>query len=358
MRIAMSVMTMALVAGCAVAMPTNTMLPGGWTWQSVGAGSYNTGLQGTERGGGNGQTIGPFNDTSFGVMDEAGTPWVTGNDVSAQQYVQRQRFGNFGTTGAMGRYNNPGYQGTGNNANFPQIGSEARSVSLNHWNNTAPDAGGVATLNQIVRVPVSATLVVGLGYGADEMILKMIGGSGGQRSQFFVDSTINASFSTTAFGIATTTGTMRVNAIVAANDAGGSNYDIAWGYGASNSSGDPSISRVGSMDAIFENGVVVGEPVQGLSPNSVGASISRTYDVLSSLVQTGGAFSINFAANAEIINLVRDFGNADARAQMGPGMEGNARLVVEYAEFRAVPTPGAIALLGLGGLVATRRRRA
>jgi hypothetical protein len=351
----------ALAGSAQAAGPVNTTLPGGWSWSPIGGGSYDTGLVGTPRGGFNTQTSPPYQDTSFGVMNEVGTPWYTGTDLSAQQYVQRQRFGNFGTSSPPGpsgaRYYNFGYQSTTPGSNFPSTANEQRAATLSHWNNPFPDAGGVASLGQVVYVPVSATLTTGLGWGADEMLLKIIGGNSGQRSQFFVDGTLDAGFTTSAFGgIASSGNTIRVNAVVQANDAGSGNYDVAWGYGASNPS-QVTVSRVGSIDAVFVNGQFVQDPTQGIPANSVGYGFSRNYDVLSALVQTGGTFNVNFTAAANINNLVRDSGNADARAQMGPGLEGNARLVVEWQAFRAVPTPGSAALLALAGLGALRRRR-
>jgi hypothetical protein len=351
-----------ILASVAGAQPTNTTLPGGWSWQSIPGGVYDTGLQGTKRGGFNGQAVGPFNDTSFGVMDETGTPWFDGSDLSAQQYVQRQVFGNFGTGSPPGpagaRFYNFGYQGTTPGSNFPRTGAEQRSVSLNHWNNAFPDAGGVATFGQVVYVPVSATLTSGIGWGADEMLMKFIGGTSGQRSKFFVDATLNASFTSAAFGGINSTGnSIRVNAIVEANNAGPGNYDVAWGYGASNAA-QVSLSRSGGIDAVFVEGQFVADPSQGIPANSVGYAFSKNYNVLSSLVQNGSSFSLTYDANADINNLVRDFGTADARASMGPGFEGTARLVVEWQAFRAIPTPGGVAL-AMGGLVlAARRRRA
>ena len=66
--------------------------------------------------------------------------------------------------------------------------------------------------------------------------------------------------------------------------------------------------------------------------------------------------NFSFEASAGVA-ISRAFGNADARASMGPGMQGNVRLVVEWAAFQAVPTPGSLALAGLGGLLLARRRR-
>jgi hypothetical protein len=189
------------------------------------------------------------------------------------------------------------------------------------------------------------------------MLLKVIGGNSGQQSQFFVDATLNASFNSAAFGgISATGNTIRVNAVTRVNDAGaGGNYDVSWGYGGTNDF--ISQSRVSGIDAVFINGQYVADPGQGLTPNSVGYAFTNTYNVLSSLVQTGGSFSITYNADADINNLVRDFGDADVRASMGPGFEGNARLIVEYVGYRAVPTPGSVGLLGLAALAAGRRRR-
>ncbi len=370
-RAFVSAVALCALAGSALAAPTNTTLPGGWTWQSAGGGSYDTGLLGTPRGGANGQTTGPFTDTSYGVMNEPGTPWFTGTDVTSQQYIQRQLFGNFGTGSPPGpagfRYYNFGYGGqagptftsgpTAAGSNFAATAREARSVTVNQWNNTAPDAGGVATFGQVVRVPVAATLVVGLGWGGDEMLIKAIGGDGGQQTRIRVDANIDAAFTTAAFGGLSSGGRINVNGISTFSDpAALGNYDMPWGFGEPLAAGQISLTR-GSADAVFVDGNFVQDPGQGTGPNSVGYGYSKTYDVLSSITQNGSSFNVNFTSAAELF-IERQFGNADARAQMGPGMEGNVRLVVEWQEFVAIPTPGAAGLLGLGALAAMRRRRA
>lgn len=371
-RSVISALTVLAIAGSAFAAPSNTALPGGWTWQPIAGGNYDTGLVGTPRGGGNGQTTPPFTDTSFGVMNEPGTPWFTGSDLSSQQYIQRQLFGNFGTGSPPGpagfRYYNFGYgglagptftaPGTAAGTNFSATTAEARKVSLNQWNNTNPDAGGIATFNQVVYVPVAATLTVGLGWGGDEMIVKAIGGNNGGQTEVRVDANIDASFNTTAFGAISSSGNrINVNGITRFNDPGASigNYDMPWGFGTALAAGQISLTR-GFQDFVQVEGVQVGDPGQGATPNSVGYGFTKNYNVLSAILQNGAAFDVNFAAAAELfINRIN--GNADARAQLGPGFEGNARLVVTYEAFRAVPTPGAAGLLVLGGLAAMRRRR-
>jgi hypothetical protein len=358
-----------LAAAAATAQPTNTTLPSGWSWDNLGSNVFDTGTVGTPRGGGNGQTTGPFTDTSFGVMNEPGTPWFTGGDLSSQQLIQRQIFGNIGTNGAPGFRNfNFGYTGpngptiagpinTTNGSNFPFTAAERRSVTLNHWNNTNPDAGGVATFGQIVWVPTAAVLNVGQGWGGDDMIIRAIGGGAGQTTRVRVDANIDIAASTTAFGGLTSSGNrINVNGISTFNDpASLGNYDMPWGFNVGLAAGQISLTRDVS-DAVFKNGVFIGDPQAGLSPNSVGAGITDSFNVLASLVQTGGTFSVQFDSSAELF-ISRQFGNADARAQMGPGMEGNASLVVTYTAYRAVPAPASAALLGLGGLVAARRRR-
>ncbi len=362
----------ALVAcsGSALAAPTNTTLLSGWSWQAVGSGSFDTGLVGTAKGGANGQTTGPFNDTSYGVMNEPGTPWFTGNDLTSQQYIHRQLFGDFGTGSPPGpagfRFYNFGYgnqpgptftsPGTSAGSNFPATGREARSVSVNQWNNTAPDAGGVASFGQVVRVPVAATLRIGLGWGGDDMLIKAIGGNAGQQTRIRVDANVDASFTTSAFGGLSSGGRINVNGISTFFDpAALGNYDMPWGFNAALAGGQISLTR-GSADAVFVEGSFVQDPGAGLAPNSVGYGYTKTYNVLSQIAQNGSAFSVNFASAAELF-ISREFGNADARAQMGPGFEGNVQLVVEWQEFRAIPAPGAAALFGLGGLLAVRRRR-
>jgi MYXO-CTERM domain-containing protein len=342
-----------------VATPVNTTLPGGFSWQPIPGGTYDTGTVGTSRGGFNGQQNGPFQDTSYGVMDEPGTPWFTGGDQSSQQYVQQQLFGNFGTSSPPGpggfRFYNFGYGSTAAGSNFPSTGTERRGVSLNHWNNPFPDAGGVATFGQVVYVPVSATLVVGQGFGADEMLLKGIGGNGGGTSKFDITSQITSSWTTAAFGgINNLNNRIVLGSSVEFFDPGViGNYDMPFGFGVGLAAGQISLSNFGT---VADEGQVVGFAGQGIPTNSTGVGLSDSYNVLSTLLQDGSSFNLTFDGSASVA-ISRVFGNADARASMGPGMEGNARLVVQWAAFQAVPTPGAAGLFGLALLGVGRRRR-
>lgn len=358
----MQIRTLVLCAGAAAAVanaqPVNTVLPGGgWSWQPIGGGTYDTGTVGTKRGGSNGQLVGPFNDTSFGIMDEPNTPWFDDSDLSGQQYVQSQIFGNIGTNGAPGFRNfNTGYQGTLAGTNFPNSTNERRSVTLNHWNNPNPDVGGLATFGQVVFVPVSARFTGGIGFGADEMTVRIIGGVGGGTSKFDINSRIDASWSTTALG-GITNANNRIQMLSATQlfdpGPGFGFYDAPIGYGVALGAGQIDIFRAGS---VFDQGVNIGGTGQGIPVNSVGVGLSDDYNVLSSILQNGSAFTITYDASAQV-SLSRVFGNADARANIGPGFEGTARLVVEWQAFRAIPTPGAAAVLGLAALAAGRRRR-
>ena len=382
MRTSLLAALVLLLPALASAQPTNTTLPGGAVWQLMGSGNYDTGNQSTDAGGVNGQTTGPYNDTSFGVMNESGTPWFTGNDLSAQQYIQNQIFGNFGTNSPPGpggaRFYNFGYtspntinvsgQMTSAGSNFPTNATEQRSVTLNHWNNANPDAGGVATIGQQIFVPVSATLTMTNGWGADELLLAVAGGTASFTSTFRVDLNSYGMMGTSAFGGLSSGYTsgdrnlINMNAIMEVNNAGGGNYGFdgngeAWGYGATLGSNTVSFSRDGA-DAVFEEGVFIGDPGQGIPVNSTGHSMTINYDVLAALVENGGTFLVDFESQAEIF-IQRLSGDADARASAGPGMQGTARLVVVYQIWTAaaVPEPTSFLLFGVAMAGLARRRR-
>jgi hypothetical protein len=351
-----------VVAGSATAQPINTTLPGGWSWQPLPAmnGTYDTGTIATAVGGANGQTSGPYSDTSFGVMDEPNTPWFSGADQTSQQYVQAQAFGNFGTSSPPGpagfRYFNFGYGSTAAGSNFPSVAGEVRSLSMNNWNNPNPDAGGVATAGQIVYIPVSATFSTTLGLGADEMVFQPIGGTGGATSTFRLFGNIVGGWNTTAFGgLSNSNNRVEARGNTTVFDPGAlGNYVAFWGLNSGLTPGQTSLNMGGN---IIDEGNAAGNATAGLTANSIGHAFTDMYNVLSSLPQDGSSFTVTFDGQASVA-LIRDFGNADARISMGPGMQGFGRLVVQWQAFQAVvPTPGAAALLGMGALVAGRRRR-
>lgn len=212
-------MATGIVPSVQAAAPTY-VLPAGWTWQLQSTSSYNSGTQYTETGGKDGQTSGPYNDTSFGVMNEpGGVPWFTGNDQSDQQFIQQQIFGNYGTNYSAGppqlgvpgtRFYNNGTPGTStvnqvtpNNgynsgtgqtsfnagstsagANFPSNAVEKRTVTLTNWNNTMPDDSMRPFVPGMqVYVPTGGTISTSRGYGGDEMYIGIMGGTSGSTSE-------------------------------------------------------------------------------------------------------------------------------------------------------------------------------
>ena len=373
-----------------------TTLPSGASWVQIGGlNTYDTGQGTTETGGFDGQTSGPYQDTSFGVTNEPGTPWFTGNDQSAQQFVQTQVFGDSGTNSPPGpsgaRFYNGGDtvgDGTGftgpatvnspsaptnEGANFPSTAVEERQVSLTDWNNTNPDVASAGTVGQQVFVPTSATLTLGLGWGSDEMQMAVIGGTSGATSEMRVDLNLYgmwdsnldaATNAATLFGYAgADRNLINMNAIMEVNDAGdGNEYGldgvsgVPWGYGNGGSANLVNFGRDSTTDQVMVGGAYLQEPGQGIPGNSVGHFTQQAYNVLGS-VGGGAMFTNDFRSEAEIF-LSRNFGNADARVSTGPGMQGYAQLVVEYEvwEIAAVPEPSRAVLL-LGGLLAAGLRR-
>lgn len=329
----------AVIASSALAQPVNTTLPPGWTWQPVGTGSYDTGTLGTKRGGFHGQTTPPFLDTSFGVMDEPGTPWFDGSDLSAQQYAQKQIFGNFGTSSPPGpagfRFFNFGYQMTPPGTNFPDFAEERRTITVAHWNNPLPDSGGVATAGQVVNMPTSATFSGGIGFGADELIMKGIGGINANTTLIRASFAIQGSWETPFASLVNIDNSIIYTVENTFNDPGAAfgNYDMPIGIGAPLAPGQIGISRTGQ---VIDNGTLVGTPAQGTAINSVGAGFVDTYNVLPSILQDGSTFDVTYSSRIFLF-ISRIFGNADARMSTGPGMEGTARLIVEWQAWRATP---------------------
>ena len=364
-----------------IAQPSSSTVSNG-EWTNVGTGLYDTGVLTTDAGGIAGQTSGPYFDTSFGVMNEAGTPWFTGNDLLAQQYVQQQAFGNLGSASpspnpwghagppAVGdpaaRHYNYGYGGTTAGSNFPTIAAEKRSITVNHWNNTNPDSVIMAAIGQQVYIPASATLEIDMGWGGDEMLFDMIGGLSGPQSKFRATVDQNASYDINGTGSYTggASGEIIYSASMQDFDAGpGNAYRSGrWGLGPSSDAFDTSGSRTWE-------GTTLSTVTQGIPPNSIGTAISEitgAADVInltsSNIIENGGTFSIDFESTAELISFVREFGEADGRVSFGPGMQGSISYRVNYDIWEvtptAVPEPGSAAILvGLAMFVAQRRRR-
>lgn len=370
----------------AVAQPTNTTLPPGGSWVASGTGTYSTGTLNTETGGSPGQTAPPYFDTSFGVMDEPQTPWFTGNDLSAQQFIQKQVFGDLGAAApspapwgfagpppagdSQQRFYNYGYGGTTAGSNFPMGITEQRSLTVPHWNNPSPDAGGVGSAGQVVCIPVSAKITIGMGWGGDEMFLDIIGGDSGQQSNFMISTDIDAAYTINGTGAYTgsANGEILYNADIQNNDAGpGGAYQAgSWGLNNGGTAGAIGFNTGGSMTW---NGTTVTPVSGGIPANSIGTAISEVTGMddmytltAADVVDTGGSFSVDFDGAAMITSIVRNFGNADARASLGPGMAGTVTYEVQYEHWtiEVVPEPSAISLLLVAMMPAVtflRRRR-
>lgn len=363
------------------AQPTNTAAAAGGAWANVGTGNYTTGQLTTETGGTPGQSAPPYFDTSFGVMDETGTAWFTGNDLSAQQFVQSQVFGDLGAAspspapwGLAGppasgdpnaRFYNYGYGGTTAGSNFPTTAAEQRSITVNHWNNTNPDAGGTAAVGQQVFVPTSAKISIDFGFGGDEMFFDMIGGNSGQQSKFTASVEQLASYTINGIGAYTggASGGLTYTASMQNNDAGpGGAYQAAqWGLG-----GGGGAVGFDTFGTRTWNGTTLNSATQGIPPNSIGTAISEItgmVDMISigagSVEENGGSFAVDFDSSAELTNFIRDFGNADGRVSFGPGMLGAITYEVNYDvwEVTAIPEPGPSMFLLSASLVVLGRRR-
>lgn len=382
------ILTLAVtIASSSAAMPTMA-LPAGYTWQLVNNQVYTTGTVYTETGGYNGQTSGPYYDTSYGVMDEPSTPWYTGNDQSDQQFIQQQVTGNYGTNSPPGpsgfRFYNNGTPGvttlnqtsgsTSGGANFPSNAKEIRTITLTNWNNLNPDNSmATATVGQIVNMPTGGTISTSRGYGGDEMFMAVNGGTSGGTSQFGVSFNIYSMMASTQYGInegnlSSDRDYINGSVTLQVNNAGGGSYGfdgsnrIAYGLGIAS---DPSINQGNIVSGgpvsgtSYENGVSTGAMVAGIPANSVGDSIDQNFMIAAGAVdQTGSTFQISFESQAEMWAW-KNFGDADARFSMGPGMAGNGVLNVNYEVWQvvAIPEPSSALMGAVGGLALCLRRR-
>ena len=375
--ISLSIVLTLLASGISQAQPVNTTLPAGWSWVNLGNASYDTGNLTTDSGGVPGQTSPPYSDTSFGIMNEPSTPWFTGNDLSSQQFIQLQDFGDLGAASpspapwgfasappagdSQQRFYNYGYQGTIAGSNFPAAATEQRTISVPHWNNANPDAGGVAVGSQEVWIPVSAKISVDVGWGGDEMYFDMIGGGSGPETQYKVTVDHDTSYSITGAGAYTggSSGEIVYTASVQNLDAGPGAYQAAnWGQGPTSNAFD--VSGMMSWDT------TTGSPVtQGIPENSIGTSIfdltgMREMTIISSMdvIDNGGTFDVVFDSTATLLNILRVSGIADGRFSYGPGMFGQVQYTVEYERYLAmVPEPGGLVLLASCWLLNPMRGR-
>lgn len=267
----------------------------GFYWVKTGTGSYTTGAIST--------TPGIPDDTSFGIN---GAPPDSGSP-----YVQQQIFGNLGDA------RNTGFEGTGAGTNFPNSSDEVRTVTLTDWLNANPDAAvSNGATSGTVHLQTSATLKIlasatpgatGTGAGLDEFRLEVIGGVGGDQSNFFLSAEYALDWSDTRFATSGGSGTQSFNqAELIVPDAGsGSNYE--W-----------TTTNCGGCNTwLFTPSTAT----------AVGDSYGEDFNVTS--LEDGGMFDVNFTGTASV-SIQRIWGNADARVQVGPGMQGYTELMVEY----------------------------
>ncbi len=238
-------------------------------------------------------------DTSYGI---------NGTDIGCP-YVQKQLFGNLGD----GR--NGGCDGTSAGENFPVSSTEVRSLTLTDWNNPSPSSGvtdgaisGTICIQSEARLRILSSPNpgdLGTGAGGDEMRLEIIGGNSGQQSDFNLTANYDLNWADTRFSTSGGTGVQTVNQpSLTANDAGsGNNYE--W------------TTTSGNNTWLFNPTTQLG--------------IGDTYgeDFMVTSLEDGGDFDINFTSTASV-DISRNFGNADARVQFGPGMQGYAQYEVDY----------------------------
>ena len=319
-----------------IAQPALTPAPG-YSWQPVSTNTYTTGPQrtGCKTGSGSCGT----NDSSFG-LDVQCPPDLPSTTVSGCSYVQKQIFGNYGTStnpDGLALANNPGCDGTSPNSNWPSSSLSARRINLTEWTNPNPaSALANGATSGMVCIPTAARIIIddgspcdGSGVGADELRFLVIGGNSGQQSNFNITANYQLHWSSSNYGGSGTTGPQTITQNLVVNDAGnGNSYD--WALQQTNKSW------------YF--------PSPGNNVASFGTSLQQTFNVpVGSINQAGGSFFINFTATASIDVTRAPGGNADARVTMGPGFHGRARYVVDYQCWQIVANPLPVRLVSFTG---------
>lgn len=308
------------------AQPSITPAPG-YSWKKVSTSTYSTGAQrtGCKSGGGACGT----NDSSFG-LDIQCPPDLPSTIVSGCPEIQKQVFGNIGESGSnltgLAVTQNPGCGGTSAGSNWPSASTATRRVTLTEWTNSNPESAVMnGATTGTVCIPTAARIVIangavcdGSGVGADELRFLVIGGNSGSQSSFNITANYKLDWSSSKYSGSGSTGTQTVTQNLVVYDAGsGNNYD--W-------------SKQQTNDSWYY-------PSAGNNVASFGTALQQTFAVpVASISQTGGNFTVDFTATASI-DLTRAFGNADARASMGPGFHGNASYEVVYDCWQLTADP-------------------
>jgi len=256
----------------------------GYHWVLVSTGFYSSGEFST--------TPGAPGDTSFGLSgdsDPTSCSGSCGGNCDGEAYIQDRVFGS-----------TPG---------FNSSSCEQRAVTLTQWNNLFPDSGvSNGATSGTVYLPTSASVNIipapnpgdsGTGAGGDENRFWVIGGDSGPQSNFNISVDYDISWQIVDFSLSGSSGNENFNFTVTYNDAGSGNEYETSGWNNYTTAG-------------------------------FGNTFSEVLPVSTSdLSQTGGTFEVIFDSNSSI-TVTRNWGNADAKAQHGPGMEGRASHVVNY----------------------------
>ena len=339
-------------------------LPSGYTWVQMGSSSYQNGPYYTGNASGNsavtccggGSTTCGSADTSFGGETQCSSvPWTVVGTPGAN-FIQSQLYGNIGTCdnnlAGLAVPCNPGVGGTGAGTNWPSSTSETRRVTLTNWMNTNPSST-ISSLplaertSGTVWLPTSAQLRIlddgvgnGTGAGADELRLTMIGGDDGSCSSWQITAAYNLSLEVSgAYGAISGVNGMKIDQSFNQQLSNIPNATGSNAYNATNGNLHTCCNSGCSFQAVSNSWYFPG----GVNTASFGVGYTANYNILSSLVEDGSTFDIDFTSE-QSIGISRTGGSSgDARATMGPGMGGKADLLVNY-QIWVIQAPAPVTL--------------
>lgn len=241
---------------------------------------------------------------------------------------------------------------------------------------------GSATLGDQFFVPTSATLSLQAWYGANDVGVEFIGGTGGQQTSFNLTYQQELNWSVPTYSIYSGTNTLRSYTWLQDFDGGDGRYEARFGYSNTDgSSPDLHFQRVDSQGGIInpgtetyvmQDGTIVRNPTIGIedhrdtiSSDNPGAGggpgRAQNYSLtLGSLVVDGSTFNVVFDTSA-FLEIWRNSGNADGRFHANPSFSVQASFTVNYDAYQvAIPEPATGLLGGLGALalfIAKKRKR-
>jgi hypothetical protein len=281
------------------------------------------------------------NDTSLGWNMLCGTVPASTVGTPGNIYVQKQLFGNVGQNNT----NNPNLANlsltcnpAAGSPNWPSTTSETRKAVVPHWLNPKKDMAGTAILGEEIYLPTKTELEIlddgvgnGSGTGADELRFTILGGNSGQCSEYFIrakhDLKLNVAdseFNITANPIIPTVSVEQT--LSGVPDAGsGNSYNATDNNLHNNGCG----SFLSSANSWYFNGGNQSAFGTGVGSSSGGGGVRKLFPNNGTIKQDGSNFDVLFTGNFEL-ELFRNWGNADARATISPGMGGKARVVATY----------------------------